>query len=429
MHIGGMRTAIYNWLYARQNGGQFLLRIDDTDKARHVEGAIPSIKDSLRWMRLDWDQEFYQSERRDRHIAEAKRLVAEGKAYEEEGAIKLRLDPEWSSVVVQDRIRGRVEFPCDQYGDIMLCRADGSPLYNLATVVDDHEMEITHVIRAEEHLSNVAPQVIIGTALGYNIPEYAHVPFVKEPGSNLKFSKRAEYKSNPRFKKLMDIATKLGVDGSPAHVDFYEKIGIFSISLFNSLVRTGWSYDGVTEYLSPEDAIEKFALDKVSKSPAEFDPDKLLACQAHWMNTLTMTVKVAECLRFAPGTGEPTWSVVELLGQRLKLASDIVDYPEFFCDDDKVTFDEAIFDFRLRKDKEAAKFLLALEEKLKAAPHESVRETLEKCLEENGTNIGRMVHALRIATTGKASGPNIVDIMMMLGQASCLKRISCALER
>lgn len=430
MHIGGMRTAIYNWLYARQNNGQFILRIDDTDRTRHIEEALPSILHSLNWMKLQWDELYRQSDRSVRYKAAIDKLLDEGKAFNADGAIKLKMDPNWSSVVVLDEIRGRLEFPCDQYADgIPLCRADGSPLYNLATVVDDHLMEITHVIRAEEHLSNVAPQVLIAEALSYRIPVHVHIPFVKEPGSNLKFSKRAEYKSNPRFKKLVDIATKLGVSASPAHVEFYEQIGILPHALFNALVRTGWSYDGKTDYLSREEILEKFSLGKVNKSPAEFDPDKLLAYQAHWMNALRHEAKATECLRFIPDAGiSRVDTVVTMLGQRIKLASDILDYPEFFCEDNQVAIDEPVFDLRLRKDKEAIAFLLALEEKLKLSCG-AMDTTVEQCLIENNTTIGRMVHALRAAITGKASGPNIIEIMMVLGSKSCLNRISWALNR
>src|SRR5262245_22123196 len=334
LHIGGVRTALFNWLFARRHGGQFILRIDDTDMGRNQPEALQPILEGFRWLGLVWDEgaekggpygPYYQSQRQDRYRAAVQALLDRGLAYydyatpeelkaEREAAERekrpFRYSRRWMAETPADRARfaaegrtGVVRLKMPQEGacrfhdhirgdmvvewateqDHVIQRADGSCLYNLADVVDDHDMKITHVIRAEEHLSNTPRQIFIARGLGYELPEYAHVPFVAEPGSKNKLSKRKikEYLKNPEFKKVYEhghaIAEAIGHHTSadtfnPVIVDFYREVGYLPDAILNYLVLLGWSLDDKTEEFTRDDMIRLFSLDRVNKAPASFDP-------------------------------------------------------------------------------------------------------------------------------------------------------------
>jgi glutamyl-tRNA synthetase len=339
LHIGGVRTALFNWLFARRHGGQFILRIDDTDQQRNVEEALQPILDGLHWLGIDWDEgpgvngpfaPYYQSQRSDRYRAAVEKLMAGGHAYhdyattaelqaereaaerekrqfrysrrfmaetpvdrarfEAEGrqaVVRLKMPTE-GTLVLDDLVRGRVEFDWAREQDHVVQRTDGTCLYHLANVVDDHDFEITHVIRAEEHLSNTPRQVFILEALGYSRPIYAHLPFVAEPGSKTKLSKRKldKYLKNRDFAQLVEhgrkIAEAIGhpveADAfNPVIVDFYQTVGYLPEAIINYLALLGWSLDDKTEHFSYEELIANFSLERVNKAPASFDPKKLSA--------------------------------------------------------------------------------------------------------------------------------------------------------
>lgn len=364
MHIGGMRTALFNWLWARHNGGQFILRIDDTDQARNQETALGPILQAFKWLGLNWDEgpevggpyaPYYQSQRGELYRAAAAKLEASGHAYrdystkeeidadrkqaerEKRPYINIRrsleLTPEqkiaqatagkpWvlrflvprdRKIELEDHIRGHVEWDAALIPDPVVCRADGSPLYNFATVVDDAQMQITHVVRAEEHLSNTPIQIMLHQALGNPLPEFAHVPYVAAPGSKEKLSKRKidQYRKNPQFKKLFEKADEvfpqLGLTGSaaldPVMVEYYERIGYLPAAVLNALGRIGWSLDETTEIMSLQTMIDHFTLDRVVKAPAGFDPDKLYSFQGHWMKELPLDQKLAGCLPYLTQSG------------------------------------------------------------------------------------------------------------------------------
>jgi glutamyl-tRNA synthetase len=287
MHIGGMRTALFCWLWARRNRGQFILRIDDTDQQRNIDAALGPILDAFRWLGLDWDEgpevggpyaPYFQSQRRASYDAALKKLLDTGRAYRDfetpeetqaqrEAAEKEKtslhqqprvavpeqrrssaahrgrkafvvrlLVPRGDKVVIDDHVRGRVEWDCSLMPDPVVARSDGSPLYNFATVVDDAALEITHVIRAEEHLPNTPIQVLMHRALGNKTPEWAHIPYVASPGSKEKMSKRKidKYRTNPQFQKLFELGdqvlSRIGIDPksdalSPVMVAYYQQVG------------------------------------------------------------------------------------------------------------------------------------------------------------------------------------------------------------
>jgi glutamyl-tRNA synthetase len=502
MHIGGMRTALFNWLYAKRHGGQFILRIDDTDQQRNREEALGPILRAFRWLGLQWDEgpevggpyaPYFQSQRGERYRAAAAKLEASGRAYRDY-ATKEEIDadrkqaerekrpylnvrrslelsdeqkrefdaqgrpwvlrllvPRDRKVRIHDLIRGDVEWDAGLIPDPVLCRADGSPLYNFATVIDDIDLEITHVIRAEEHLTNTAVQVLVYEALGAKLPEFAHVPYVAAPGSKEKLSKRkiAEYRKNPKFKLLFERGDEVfpqiglaegGVALDPVMVEYYEKIGYLPVAVINALARIGWSLDEKTEIMSLQTLIENFSLERVVKAPAGFDPDKLFAFQGHWMKELPLPEKVAGCLPYLVKAGlvsEPVSdairqkveAVIVALGDRLKLFSDILDARPLFTD--ALSYDEKNFDKRVRKEGVPA-HLRAFRAKLETvgpfAPPE-LEAALQAYCQETGEATGTLVHALRLSTTGQAVGPGVYDCLALLGKEKVLQRIDAALSR
>lgn len=498
MHIGGMRTAFFNWLWARRNGGKFLLRIDDTDQARNQEQALRPILQAFRWLGLLWDEgpevggahaPYYQSQRGELYRAAAARLEAAGMAYrdyatkEEIEADRKQADREkrpylnirrsleltaaqreeleaqgrpWvlrfliprdRKVELDDIIRGHVEWDGALLPDPVILRGDGTPLYNFATVVDDAQMQISHVIRAEEHLSNTPIQVLLHQALGNHLPQFAHVPYVAAPGSKEKLSKRKieQYRKNPQFKKLFEKADEvfpqLGLTGSaaldPVMVEYYEKIGYLPAAVLNALARIGWSLDESTEIMSLDTIVANFSLDRVVKAPAGFDPDKLFSFQSHWMKELPFDQKLAGCLPYLVQSGlvvEPVsettrafvGEVIVALGDRLKVFSDILSARYFFRDDYPV--DQKNFDKRVRKDG-ITTHLVEFSKAIEAAEPFTVpvlEQALQAYSETAGLPTGDLIHALRLATTGQPVGPGVYDCLVLLGRDKSLARIAAA---
>ncbi|MEN1681730.1 MAG: glutamate--tRNA ligase [Planctomycetota bacterium] len=499
LHIGGVRTALFNWLLARKHGGQFVLRIDDTDQQRNVEAALAPILHGFRWLGLDWDEgpevdgphgPYFQSQKSDRYQAAVDKLLAAGAAYRDfatpeelqaereaaqaagegftysrrwradddaaaesfraegrQGVVRLAM-PREGELVLNDLVRGEVRFAWAKEQDHVIQRADGSCLYHLATVVDDHDMQITHVVRAEEHLSNTPRQVFIAQQLGFEPPEFAHLPFVAEPGSKNKLSKRKleKYLKNRDFAALNDhgrrIAERLGLavaadTFNPVIVDFYEQIGYLPDALVNYLLLLGWSLDDVTEEFTREEMIEAFSLERVGKAAASFDPAKLAAFQDRAMQQLPIKQRVARCVDFLKRAGlitdpppceagETATAIVTAAGDRIKCAGDILDYDDFFVADEALSYDEKAFEKRLRKPADAAELLTAFRAKLAGCEPFDAATTeaaLKAFVEQRGIKIGQIIHALRVAATGKAVGFGIFETLEILGRDRVLARI------
>lgn len=499
MHIGGMRTALFNWLWSRHCGGKFILRIDDTDQQRNIEAALNPILDAFRWLQMEWDEgpevggphgPYFQSQRGPLYKQAAETLLASGLAYrdfdtpeqikadreEAEKAgrnyitIRRSLDltesqreqyvaegrpfvvrflvPREQKVVIDDLVRGRVEWDCGLMPDPVILRGDGSPLYNFATVIDDSAMRITHVIRAEEHLSNTPVQVVIHQALGNTLPQFAHIPYVAAPGSKEKLSKRKldKYRNNPQFKKMFEAGDRifpqigLGATGGldPVMVEYYQRIGYLPHAVFNALARIGWSLDDKTEIMTRETIVSSFTLDRVIKSPAGFDPDKLNSFQQHWMGQLSLEDKVAGCRPYLQAadmdqrsTGIDLGRVITAVGDRLKLFSDILEYPEYFTADDAFAYDEKDFDKRVRKAPDSIGHLAAFRDILaRVEPFDAptLDAALHEFVQSRAIKMGDIIHALRIAVTGKAVGPGMFDCLSLLGRERCLARIDRTLR-
>lgn len=504
MHIGGMRTALFAWLWARHTGGTFILRIDDTDQERNVEAALGPIFRAFEWLGLNWDEgpkvggpyePYYQSQRSHLYKAAVDRLLMEGKAFKDfdqpeviaedrkqaeaakKNYINVRrslelsdadrqkleancqpfvvrfLVPRDQKIAIDDAVRGHVEWDCALMPDPVIMRSNGTFLYNFATVVDDAQLKITHIIRAEEHLANTPVQALIHQALGNPMPVFAHIPFITAPGSTKKLSKRdvEKLRNSPQLKKMFDRADvvfpQLGIGDSktlnPVMVEYYERMGYLPAGILNALSRLGWSLDGSTEYMSLDEVVQNFTLERIVKAPAGFDPEKLQAFQQHWMNQLSIDQKVEGCVPFLiqgkmisadidAAIKAKLVQVITAVADRLRVFSDILDYSEFFVADDTMSFDEKPFQQRLRDAPEAAGLLQSLREQFATAESFDAG-TLDKLVhdfvEANGIKIGQVVHALRVAVTGKSVGVGLFDAMMILGRASALHRMDRALAK
>lgn len=501
LHIGGVRTALFNWLLARQSGGQFILRIDDTDAQRNVAEALQPILDGFRWLGLTWDEgpevggphePYYQSRRGESHQAAVARLLASGHAYrdyarpdelqelrqqaekdkvafvydrrwmaeddaaaanfEAEGrpaVVRLKM-PRDGECVIDDLIRGEVRVRWASEQDHVIRRADGTCLYHLASVVDDHELGITHVVRAEEHLPNTPRQIFILESLGYQRPVYAHLPYVAEPGGTAKLSKRKlkQYLKNQDFASLMKhgerIATRCGmtVDAdtfNPVIVDFYREIGFLPEAILNYLLLVGWSLDGERERFTVDEMIRLFSLDRVTKSPASFDPQKLLAVQSERMAELGAEEKLSRVLPFAQRAGwvktaagaDRVRAVMVAAGERIRVAGDILDFDFCFIGDDQIVYDDKAMQKRIVKAEGAADLLRGFAQRLDAiepfdAP--SIEANLKAYCDEQSVGIGQIIHALRVATTGTAVGFGMFETLEILGAESTGNRIDRALK-
>jgi glutamyl-tRNA synthetase len=517
LHVGLVRTALYNWLFARGQGGRFILRIDDTDAQRNLAEVLQPILDGLRWLGIDWDEgpevggpfePYYQSQRTELHKAAVEKLLAAGAAYRdyattqeieeerraaveskagvfrysrrwmaetaEQGArfeaqgrkpvVRLKM-PTTGTLVIDDIVRGPVQFEWQREQDHVIQRADGTFLYHLASIVDDHAMGITHIIRAEEHLSNTPRQVFILQSLGCPLPRFAHVPFVAEPGSRNKLSKRKmkQYMKNRGFAELVERGAKVMrglVTGtrsespehdsvmspmetlSPVMVDFYRQVGFLPEALVNYLVLLGWALDDRTEHFTREQLVGSFSLDRVNKSAAGFDPNKLMAFEVRHMLALPVEERAGLCLPFLVRAGlvpsdtdgtvrSKLVPIVDAAGDRIKVAGDILDYAGFFLPDAGLTYDEKALAKELGKPGAVDLLTKFAGELAGAEPFDAARlETLvQSFVAAQGVKVGQLIHALRIAVTGKAVGFGLYDTLAILGRQSCLARIEIALEK
>lgn len=502
LHIGGVRTALYNWLFARQHGGQFVLRIDDTDEQRNVEAALKPILDGFRWLGLDWDEgpevggpfePYYQSQRKDRYAQAVQQLLDAGCAYldyarpEEIQAERAEAEQQkkhfvysrrWMAVTREDQerfqsegrqavvrlkmqrdgvcrfhdlIRGPMEFQWSKEQDHVIQRADGSFLYHLATVVDDHDFQITHVIRAEEHLSNTPRQIFIAQSLGFPLPEYAHLPYVAEPGSSNKLSKRKlnKYLKHVEFRKLCEhgsrIADAIGHASdtetfNPVIVDFYRTVGYLPDALLNYLLLLGWSLDGEREFFTRDEMVELFSLERVHKGPASFDPQKLWAFQLRHMQQLPVDEKVRLTRPYLEQVGlagsdssaeldRRLVQVLEAAGDRIKTGGDILEFREFFVSAEELPYDEKAVDKRLRRPGAAERLAQFRDRLASLTPFDAAttENALRAFIDERQIKIGEIIHALRVAVTGKAVGLGMFEALEILGRDECLARIDRAL--
>ena len=399
LHIGGVRTALFNWLYARNKGGEFLVRIENTDTSREVEGAVQHALDSLAWLGLDWDKPpTYQLDRLDDCRRVADELVADGSAYEDEGAIRFRM-PDEGTTSWNDAVRGEIAFPNESLEDLVLVRADGRPTYNFASPMEDVWDGITHVIRGEDHVSNTPKQINIIRATGAEPPVYAHVPNVMGPDG----------------KKLSKRHGATGVDELRAQ-------GYYAPALLNFLALLGWAPDGETTIMSREELIERFSLEHVSASPAKFDYDKL-----DWMNGVYLRAlpveEYADVLVAHLREQGYDWdeqlirAAAPLVQEKIAKLGEFPAFAGFLFHDVEanVDGDGAVV--------AAARDVLA---ELEPFTAESIETALRAVLDALGLTPRQGFQPIRIAVTGSKISPGLFESIELLGRETTLARLSAA---
>ena len=439
LHIGGARTALFNWLFARHHGGKFLLRIEDTDKARSTTEAIDAILDGMRWLGLDWDgHEYYQSQFWARHAEVAHRLLERGHAYrcymtQEELAAQrekaqaerrpFRIHSPWrddscdqgdkpfvirlkapreGETVIEDQVQGRVAVQNVELDDFVLLRSDGTPTYMLAVVVDDHDMGVTHVIRGDDHLNNAFRQLEIIRAMGWPEPTYAHVPLIHGP-DGAKLSKRHG---------------ALGVDA------YRDELGLLPEAVSNYLLRLGWGH-GDDEIISREQAVEWFDLAHVGKSPSRFDFKKLENLNGHYIREAD-DARLAELV--APKIGLDAAQKALLLKAIPELKARAHDLNQLA---EGATF---LFASRPLQVEEGAAALLTPESRALLAKarealdkaewnHDALEQSVREVAEAEGVKLGKLAQPLRAALTGRTTSPGIFDVLALLGKSESLARI------
>ena len=447
LHIGGARTALFNWLFARHHGGRFLLRIEDTDRKRSTDEAVAAIFDGLEWLGLEHDGEaLYQSSRRERHKEVVAELLDRGLAYRcycppEEltemrearmaAGEKTRYDRRWrdstatppagvepsirfkapldGETVIDDTVQGAVRFGNEEFDDIVIARSDGTPTYNLAVVVDDHDMAVNHVIRGVDHMTNAFQQNFIYQALGWPVPVFAHVPLIHGP-DGAKMSKRH------------------GALGAAE----YRKMGFLPEAMRNYLLRLGWSH-GDDEIISTEQAIEWFGLDAIGRSAARFDMDRLTTLNGHYLRHAPdgrLVDLVAATFDRVPGDAAKARLARGMAGlkERAKTIVELADSAAFYVDERPLEISP-----------KAAKLLsgdgLALLGRLRAAlvavetwESEALDQAARDFADTEGVKLGAIAQPLRAALTGSHASPGIFDVMAVLGREEALARMADAVD-
>jgi len=403
LHVGGARTALYNWLLARGRGGTFVLRIEDTDRERSTPENVEQILDSLRWLGLDWDEGPHsQAARLDAHTEAIERLLGEGHAYEDEGAVRLRVPGE-GETEIEDVIRGTVRFPHASIKDFVIRRSDGSPLYNLAVAVDDRDMGITHVIRGEDHLSNTPRQVMLLKALGEEPPVYAHLPLLHGPDGK-KLSKRH----------------------GAASVQELRAAGYLPEAVRNYLALLGWGLDEATTFLTTQELIDNFSLGRVSRNPAVFDEQKLRWMNGRYLRELDPSDLRAR-IEAMVGRQVPE-DAVAISQEKIQTLADFWPLSGFLVEAQPT--DEKAWDKIMRDG--APERLEAAREALAAAEPfdvEQVEAALRHVVERLGTKPKDVFQPVRVAISGTTVSPGIFESLAVLGRDESLARIDAALDR
>ena len=402
LHIGGVHTALFNWLFARHEGGEFLLRIENTDTSREVAEATEQIEESLRWLGLDWDGPVtFQLERMDRCREEAQRLVEEGKAYEDEGAIRIRM-PDEGTTAWDDLVRGRIEFPNEKLEDLVAVRADGRPTYNFASPVEDWLDGITHVIRGDDHVSNTPKQIRILEALGAPVPQYAHLGSILGPDGR-KLSKRH----------------------GAVSVGEFRRDGYFAPALFNYLALLGWSYDDRTEVFSRDELVRLFTLDRVGASPATFDYQKLTHLNGVYLRSLPPAEYADVLVGYLREQGYD-WDdglvrrAAPLVQEKIATLGEFPRFAGFLFE--PVEPDGELLDGSGPLLARARDALAELE------PFEAARieAELRKLAESLGLKPRDAFQPIRVAVTGSTVSPGLFESIELLGREETLARLGAA---
>jgi glutamyl-tRNA synthetase len=453
LHIGGARTALFNWLYARGRGGKLLLRIEDTDRERSTKAAIDAILEGLTWLGIEWDGEaIYQFARAGRHREVAEQLLASGRAYRcyatpdelkemreiarREGRTKL-YDGRWrdrdpsdapaglkpairlkapltGETVIEDQVQGRVVWQNEHLDDLVLLRSDGTPTYMLAVVVDDHDMGVSHIIRGDDHLTNAARQKQIYEALGWNVPVMAHIPLIHGPDGS-KLSKRHG---------------ALGVDA-------YRAMGYLPAAMRNYLVRLGWSH-GDQELFSTEEMIAAFDLPQIGRSPARFDFAKLENLNGHYIRAESDEALVSQVKQLLPHIAQGEQLARKLtpeleakllaampsLKERAKTLIELIDSARYLYADRPLSLDEKAAALLTPEARVLIKGLVPELSAIEAWTTEAIERAVRAFAERQGIKLGAVAQPLRAALTGRVTSPGIFEVLEVLGKPESLARLT-----
>jgi glutamyl-tRNA synthetase len=453
LHIGGARTALFNYLFARHHGGKFILRIEDTDRERSTPEAIQAILEAMRWLGLDYDEgPLYQTERYPLYKEKIRELLIAGKAYPctctaaeldakrqlaqkekrkpaydgtcrpANGAIPtLPTDkpftvrfrsPRDGATVVKDLIKGDVVFDNRELDDLIIARSDGTPTYNFCVVADDIDMDITHIIRGDDHLSNTPRQIQLYQALGRELPQFAHVPLI-----------------------LGTDKARLSKRHGATSVTAYRDLGYFPEAVVNYLVRLAWSY-GDQEIFSRQELIEKFTLESVGKSAGVFNPEKFLWVNSHYLKSKPLSELAEEIIPFITVKGyavprDKKWleKMIATLRERTKTMAELVDAAHYYLADEIFLDEKAAQKFLTR---DTAAPIQSLIDKLSALGdfnESAVEQAFARTLEEHGLQMGKLAQPVRVALTGSTVSPGIHDVIAVLGKERTIRRLKNALLR
>lgn len=408
LHIGGARTALFNWMYARAQAGKFVLRIEDTDRQRSRQEFVDEILDSMRWLGLEWDELYYQSERFDVYRQRAQTLLEQRKAYKDGDAVILKMPLQ--EIRIDDLIRGEIVFDTATIKDQVLIKSDGSPTYSFACVVDDTAMEITHVIRGEDHISNTPKQIMIYQALGLKPPKFAHLPLIM--GDEGRLSKRT---------------------GAVAVSD-YRKEGFLPEAIINYLMLLGWSPGGNQEKIDRASAVKKFSIKKVNKAAAIFSMDKLEWLNGQYIKEMPAGKLTDLVIPFLKEKGyihadfdrERLEKIVDLFKVRMATLTDFLEWADFVFVD-KLTVGDEIRQQHFSHDR-SKEFQLLSERisRLDTFDTASLEKTFRDLVAELGIQASELVHPVRVALTGKTIGPGLFDTMAILGKEKTVERLQAA---
>jgi glutamyl-tRNA synthetase len=400
LHIGGVRTFLFNWLFARGHGGECLLRIENTDTSREVAESVDQIQESLRWLGLDWDGPVtFQLDRLERCQAEARRLVDEGKAYEDEGAIRFRM-PDEGTTAWDDAVKGTIEFPNEELEDLVLVRSDGRPTYNFASPVEDWLDGITHVIRGDDHVSNTPKQILILRALGSEIPIYAHVPNV-----------------------FGEDGKKLSKRHGAVSVDEFRTAGYVAPALMNFLALLGWAPDGETTIMSKDELVARFSLERVGASPATFDYAKLDWMNGVYLRELAPDAYADTLLRYLREQGldwdeDRIRAAAPLVQEKIARLGEFPGYAGFLfhaVEPDPEQLDPDIL-------RAAADGLTEVE----PWTAEQIELALKVLCDRLGLKPRQAFPPVRVAVTGSKVSPGLYESLELLGREEALARINRA---
>jgi len=448
LHIGGARTALFNWLLARHAQGVFILRIEDTDVARSTQESIQVILDAMTWLGMDWDEgPFYQTQRISSYQEAAEKLLKEGRAYccyctpeeletKREAALKAGIKPKYDrtclhrksfppgipsairflspdegKTVVDDLIQGRVEFDNTELDDLIIQRSDGLPTYNFSVVVDDATMGITHVIRGNDHLNNTPRQIQIYQALGYPIPQFGHVPMILGPDKK-KLSKRHGAQSVMEYKKL----------------------GYLPQAVVNYLVRLGWSH-GDQEEFTREELIEKFSLEAVGRSAAAINPGKLDWLNSQYIKKIELDELVQRAQPFIEAKGyshidpDRLRKAVLSFRERVKTLVEMADLSEFYFREEIAYDEKAVGKFLSQETLPIFNRVITSLSKEAVLGKEKAHQLIQELAETRGEPLVKIAQPIRVALTGRTVSPPIDEVMEVLGKKEVIKRLEKAIRR